>query len=344
MRVALIGPERRDCGIGDYTRALAAELRRRVDVRSVPIELAAREPVSIEADVAHVQYEHGFFLDRDDPAGNAERFFARLELPTLVTLHCLPLEDPRWQRWLASPDFTFHVMSRTYEDALQRMFAGVRVLRTVVPSLPLVEPTESAAAFRARAGLEDRPLLVMFGFVKRHKGYDVAMEALERLPSPVTLVVAGGAHDEEGRELLEELSSRAERHGIADRFHVTGYLDPGRVGAVLGAADLVLAPYHTATSSAALAASLSWGRPAVASDLPQFRELEETCGAPRCFSAGDAEALASVISALLADRAALDALAQRAVVAAAGQSYGRVAEACVHAYAELLGDRGEVPR
>jgi glycosyltransferase involved in cell wall biosynthesis len=343
MRVAMIGPERRDCGIGDYTRALASELDRHVDLELLPIERVAYELPRIDADIVHVQYEHAFFIAGDDPAAHVDRFFSALQRPTLVTLHCLPLEDPRWLRWLDHPAFGFHVMSGEHERALLGMDPRARVLRTLTHPVPPRPPGGSPEAFRARIGIGSRPLLATFGFVKEHKGYDVAVRALQELPEEVFLAIGGGAQSAADAPVVEHLQELARRCGVADRMQVTGYLDDERVGAVLAAADLVLMPYRTVTASGALATALAARRPIVASDLPQFRELADLYGTPRCHAVGDPEALAVTIRSLLHDRGARQTLVRAAARAADEQGYDRVARACVRWYEQLAGDRGERP-
>ena len=81
MRVALVAPVRPRCGIADYTRALLPWLRGHTRVELIPSDdgtgrvdyRALGERVNA-ADVGHVQYEHGFFLQDDDPAGNFDAF------------------------------------------------------------------------------------------------------------------------------------------------------------------------------------------------------------------------------------------------------------------------------
>jgi len=299
VKVVMIAPERRECGIGDFTRELVTELPGHVEVQWIPVERIGEYDLhTLEADVVHLQYEHGFFLAADDPAGNVDRLLARIEQPTLITLHCLPLDDPRWGRWLTAPGFVFHAQSHAHVVALRQFAPAVRVLETLPAIAGRVAPAETPAEFRSRFGIPAGPLLAVFGFIKPHKGHDVALAALERLPDDVSLLFAGGAQDADDEAFVRELRAAAVDRGLGERLHITGYLEAGSVGPALLTADVVLSPFHSVTASASLGMALAWGRPVVASALPQFRELETRFGTPRCVPVGDAAQLASAVSSL----------------------------------------------
>lgn len=332
-RVLMIAPERRDCGIADYSRELAAHLHERVALEVFPVErLHQLEPVKIDADIVHLQYEHAFFLENDDPAGNIDKLFSKLQQPFLVTLHCLPIDDPRWVRWIATPRSAYHVHSREHQRLVRTMAPTAQVYETPLPIGERTPPGESVAAFRRRFGLENRRVIAIFGFIKGHKGYDVAIESLALLPADVTLLIAGGAQDADGERAVAAIKAAAHRKSLADRVRITGYLPPAAIGAALTAADVVVAPFHTVTASASLAMAMAWERPAVASALPQFAELEARFGCPLCVAPNSATELAESLRDVLRD-----ASLSRRLVAAARRareecSYDRVADTAAQAY------------
>ena len=71
----------------------------------------------------------------------------------------------------------------------------------------------------------------------------------------------------------------AEELGVADRVHITGFLDFDEFAAAIAACDLCLnLRYPTAgETSAALLRTLALGRPTVVSDYAQFAELPSSC-------------------------------------------------------------------
>src|SRR5262249_40579578 len=64
--------------------------------------------------------------------------------------------------------------------------------------------------------------------------------------------------------------SKAERHSMEARIKFTGHLRSEEVAAVMARTDIALAPYRRSCGSAALAAYVEYGRPAIASALPAF--------------------------------------------------------------------------
>jgi glycosyltransferase involved in cell wall biosynthesis len=111
-------------------------------------------------------------------------------------------------------------------------------------------------------------LLLCFGQIRRHKGFDVAMRAMRRLAGDaVTLVVAGRPVDRSIHRLRWLGAGRPSIRLVPE------VLPPARLSDLLGAADVVLLPYRTITGSGALMHALGAGRAVVTSDLPYFREI-----------------------------------------------------------------------
>ena len=82
-------------------------------------------------------------------------------------------------------------------------------------------------------------------------------------------------------------------------------------------ADLVVLPYLEADQSGVLFTALAFGKPLLLSDVGGFPEVAAT-GAARTVPAGDSAALGAALRELLAEPAALAAMAERARAAAAG--------------------------
>lgn len=174
---------------------------------------------------------------------------------------------------------------------------AVRVVPMAVP-LPERVADEEAAEFRRRHDLPaDRPLLGSFGFQTPIKRTEVAIRALARPAlEDVHLVIAGevaGVLDYDGP---------AEELGVADRVHVTGFLDYADFERAITACDLCLnLRYPTAgETSASLLRVLALGRPAVVSDFAQFAELPDEVALKVPLGEGEDAALADAAGAVLA--------------------------------------------
>jgi glycosyltransferase involved in cell wall biosynthesis len=131
--------------------------------------------------------------------------------------------------------------------------AQVRVAR-MPPHLPAADtaaPLDDHAAFVSRRSSPRVPAsgschLLFFGIVRPYKGLDVLLRAMARGPEPVTLTVAGefwGRAEAETRAL-------AGRLGLTGRVTLRpGYVPASEIPTLFGAADALVLPYRSATSS-----------------------------------------------------------------------------------------------
>jgi glycosyltransferase involved in cell wall biosynthesis len=167
------------------------------------------------------------------------------------------------------------------------------------------------AALYDRYGLPtNTPLVGLFGQIRRYKGLDTALDAIERLGERAHLVVAGRA----GGAMRAVLDRAAAMRSVTliDRA-----LPDQELVDLLSGLDLAWLPYHRITGSGALMLALTAGVPVVASDLPFFREVVDgNRTAARLVPRGDAGRLAQATTELLAvprheRRAAARAVADR---------------------------------
>ena len=133
------------------------------------------------------------------------------------------------------------------------------------------EPIPQAVArerLRARGvdiGDTDRVLL-FFGFIRKYKGLDIALEAMAdpRIKTRgIRLLVAGEFYEDAGpyRELIERL-------GIRDRLLLrTDFIPDSEVRDYLCAADGVIQPYRNATQSGVTPLAYHFEKPMIVSDV-----------------------------------------------------------------------------
>ena len=191
----------------------------------------------------------------------------------------------------------------------------VRVVPMGVP-LPEAVAPEAARAFRAARGLPlDVPLLGSFGFQTPIKRTLVAIRALAQSGlADAHLLIAG----EVSPQL--PLAEEAERYGVSDRVHITGFLRYDEFEAAITACDLcVNLRYPTAgETSASLLRVLALGRPALVSDYAQFRELPADVAIAVPLGEGEAEELGRAAGSVLARPQVLKRMGE------AARSYVRV--------------------
>ena len=178
-----------------------------------------------------------------------------------------------------------------------------------------------------------RPGALTVGFVGRfdepRKGMDVLLEALRRLPTrpsrDVRLLVVG-------RGSVAGLRRRAGPE-LAERIDLLGIVDEATKASALRSMDVYCAPNIGGESfGMVLTEAMAAGTPVLASDLDAFRRVLDGGQAGELVSAGDPVALATALSALLADRRRRAALAESGRRRAQRYAWPVVAESVLRVY------------
>jgi glycosyltransferase involved in cell wall biosynthesis len=135
----------------------------------------------------------------------------------------------------------FNSLLRTYEQAAAVLTLSAHTsefLREHVPGsnpvtlgagvTTLATSSISAAEFRASHDLEDRPLILYVGRKEQGKRYDLAVDAVELLPEPATLVMVG--RDADGKAVE------------SDRVRQLGAISDEELAAAYEACDMFVLP------------------------------------------------------------------------------------------------------
>jgi glycosyltransferase involved in cell wall biosynthesis len=113
---------------------------------------------------------------------------------------------------------------------------------------------------------DDGRILLFFGFIRKYKGLDIALEAMAdpRIKDlGIRLLVAGEFYEDAApyRELIDKL-------GIADRLILrTDFIPDGEVRDYLCAADAVIQPYRNATQSGVTPLAYHFEKPMIVSNV-----------------------------------------------------------------------------
>ena len=146
---------------------------------------------------------------------------------------------------------------------------------------------EATRGLMERHGLEPKSFVVCVGRLVPEKGFDVIIDAIERSPHPIKLVICGGADhaDAYSRSLLKRAS---------ERVIFTGALDRPALSALIAQASLFVLPsYHEGLPIAALEAATA-GLPLLLSDIEPNLDLK--LPPDSYFKVGDAADLAGKLS------------------------------------------------
>ncbi|HEY2570080.1 MAG TPA: glycosyltransferase family 4 protein, partial [Solirubrobacteraceae bacterium] len=174
------------------------------------------------------------------------------------------------------------------------------------------------------------PVVLCFGLVRPYKGLEVLLDAWRMVDGAQLWIV--------GRPRFDIAPLRA--HAPASVRWVPRFVSDRELAACFRRADIVALPYRESEQSGVLATALAFGAPILASDVGGFGEVA-AAGAARLVPAGDAHALATALSELLADQAQRERLSLAARALAAGPwSWSAVAERTLTVYRSLVSSAG----
>jgi glycosyltransferase involved in cell wall biosynthesis len=216
------------------------------------------------------------------------------------------------------------VLVKTYSEYLKQRYTHKGVLYiphgASVDADPSLDSAENA--------------ILLFGHIGPHKGLPVILHALEEIRrenNSVKLIVAGTNHPNYPRYLSQ--------FKAAHLTHVefTGYVPNDRLAWVFRRAKLVVLPYYAAPgTSGVFHLACGFGRPVVASDLPELREMVNDGASAVLVPSGDVSALADAVIKVLDDRELALEMSRRNLLFAQKENWCIVSEAYVDVYAELL--------
>jgi glycogen(starch) synthase len=180
------------------------------------------------------------------------------------------------------------------------------------------------------AVLGDGPRVLFVGRLVRQKGVHVLVEAASRLRTPGARVVFVGDGPERAR-----VEREAERLGVADRVHVTGFVPHERIPDHLAHSELLVLPSIYEELGTVLVEALHAGVPTVASRTGGIPEVVHHGVTGLLVEPGDADALARAIDTVLADPALAASMRENARARAADYDLVGAAEQIHALYARV---------
>lgn len=224
---------------------------------------------------------------------------------TVVSLidNLLPHERRLGDQWLTryflGGQQGFVVMSRQVERDLLDLRPDAKVRFHPHPPYRHFGQMADRLLARHRLGISpDRKVLLCFGLIRAYKGLEIALQAFGRLDDSYTLIIAGEAY-EDYQKYKSLIAVLPNGHQVIEHIR---YIPDEEVRDYFGAADALLAPYHSATQSGILAIAHHFGLPVIVTDVGGLREDVELYGSGIVVSRPDPMLVAEAIPALFAQR------------------------------------------
>jgi len=147
---------------------------------------------------------------------------------------------------------------------------------TVIPHGPLLTPGGRSTKLRARErlGLPKEGCVVLWqGILRPYKGVPFLLKAWREACQQglnATLIIAGTGE----KEILDALTNQVQELGIAASVRLDlRFISVEMLENYLSAADILVYPYVSVTTSGALMTGITYGKAVIASALPAFQEL-----------------------------------------------------------------------
>ncbi len=239
------------------------------------------------------------------------------------------------------------VVSREMGDYVKRKGACTDAIR-IVPNGVNPAHFHPRVTQASLPGTDGRFIVAFAGSLKVWHGIEILLaafrELVRRLAGMHLLVIGDGPL----RDWMEGYVAGA---GLEGCVTFTGWRPHREIPALLARADVAVAPYprldHFYFSPLKLFEYLALGKPVVASDTGQIREILEEGRSGLLVPPGDALALADALEHLWVDEALRHRLATAAIRRAGHFTWNRNAERIEAIYAELTGEaqfaRGKTP-
>ncbi len=243
------------------------------------------------ADVIHIQHEYSIYK-RDKRLPSLLQGLDR-NAKKVLTIHCVrPAQFS--ERGAVDEEFAGRI-ARLADQVIVHLSSQKAVLERLAVSSEKIYiiphgtelSNEGREASRKRLELPgDAKILLMFGFIKKHKCLDVVLEALSETLEKfkdVYLLVAGGlapAASKKDRDYATLVSKRIGELGLQKNVIYPNRFFPNEdVPYLFGASDVVLFPYYEEDRSASGSFHLAIGakKPVIASRIPKFEELKNIC-------------------------------------------------------------------
>lgn len=181
--------------------------------------------------------------------------------------------------------------------------ANVQYLPNFVEGLPDGVINDRAAA-RSQLGIPDQAtVLFSAGRFHANKGFDLALEALEKLPAEFHYLLAGDGPD------ASELTARSNTATLRGRVHMVGWTND--VARLAAAADIWLVPSRFEPLGNVVLEGWAYGVPVIASDTAGPASLIDDRETGLLVPSENPAALAEAITLLAADKTLRDSLIEK---------------------------------
>jgi glycosyltransferase involved in cell wall biosynthesis len=290
-----------DCGISTYTTSLENNLdidtgRTELKLRSINVLHYVKKAIEAgqsEADIIHIQHEYGIY----GPKSIASWLFLPIiwiltrsrDISIVLTLHTAWNKDSIDPPLILIKCVYVQMNNRVIaaiadhliflsENAQKKFEESVKYNSSIIiPHGVQTDVREFNHPKRIFGYKDSEPLVVLPGYVRPQKGYDVLLTIASKLPE-ISFLIAGGVQDESHNKYADKM-----QHAAPKNVKMSGILSEKQFHGAFAAADLVVLPYDSVTQSGILNWCVAYQIPVIASDRRYFNQFKDDCDGIKIF-------------------------------------------------------------
>jgi len=249
------------------------------------------EPILAEiesGDVVHIQHEYSIYKFDDRLPILLRKLNGKAK--RIITIHCIrPTQFS--ERGSVDENYAVNIANLADEVIVHLPAQKSILLRRGIPEekihvIPHGTELADEDQYLARKKLNlptDAHILLMFGFIKKHKNFHIVLEALSEILKKfenTIFFIAGGLApnpSKKDQDYADFLAKEIEKLGLNDHVIYPNKFFPNEdVPYLLRSADIVFFPYYEEDRSASGSFHLAIGarKPVIASRMPKFEELK----------------------------------------------------------------------
>jgi len=168
---------------------------------------------------------------------------------------------------------------------------------------------------KKKLGYSNKKILIILGFIKEARDYNMVIEALKKLDKNVVLLVAGDIQLEKHKIIRDNILKKIKELGLKGRVKLLGYVEEKDMPLLLSATDIGIIPYSRSFgdfTSATMAIQLAYDIPVLATNLATFENFKKNTECIETYDKNDVDNLVEKIDDLLYEESEIKQLKKNA--------------------------------
>lgn len=164
---------------------------------------------------------------------------------------------------------------------------------------------------KKKLGYPNKKILLILGYIKEARNYDMVLESLRRLDENVVLLIAGEVQLKKHQIIYDNIVKSIKELKLNERVKMLGFVEDKDMPILLNATDIGIIPYKKAFGdfySATMATQLAYPLPVLATNLPTFENFKKEEKCIETYDKNNLNDLIKKIKSLLYDKSKINYL------------------------------------